>query len=151
MLILPILAVPIALTVSLIMAGRHPDLYYVTPESVQADARALSWQTLDRLMSALETPPELEVEVVGYMIPAERFPPGNRRVVRFLLVPSIGTHGPHVEDPSEVIDVRMTEGKSTPLLLWVAVVVRGSLSFHTMEGRRRDAAYYMNAASVQPR
>jgi hypothetical protein len=150
LLIILITACPAILTLSLIAVSRQPDMYYVTPQSNEPGVKAVSWQTLDKLMSAPDTPLTAEVEVQGYMIAAEGFPAVNGRVSRFLLVPDAGNwlHAPHL-DPDELIDVRLMDGQATPLLARPAVKVRGTMTFGSMEANRRGAAYHLNATSVR--
>ncbi len=150
LLIILITACPALLTLSLIAVSRQPDLYYVTPQSNEPGIKPVSWQTLDKLMSAPDTPLTIEVEVQGYMIAEAGFPAVNGRVSRFLLVPDAGNwlHAPHL-DPDEMIDVRLKDGQATPLVARPAVIVRGTMTFGSMEAKGRVAAYHLNAASVR--
>jgi len=150
LLIFLITACPVALTLSLIAVSSRPDLYYVTPKSLEPGVKAVSWQTLDKIMSAPGTPGTAEVAVEGYMIGAEGFPAVNGRVARFLLVPDPGNwlHAPHL-DSDEVIDVRLADGQATSLLPRRAVIVRGTLSFGSMETKPRGAACHLSATSVR--
>ncbi|SPF55075.1 exported hypothetical protein [Candidatus Sulfopaludibacter sp. SbA4] len=147
LLIFLITAVPITLTLSLIAVSSRPDLYYITPKSDEPGVRAVSWQTLDKW--AHDTPLTVEVELEGYMVAAEGSPAVDGRVARFLLVPDPGSwlHAPHL-DGDEVIDVRLQAGQVTPLVSRKAVIVRGTLSFGSMESKAA-ADYHLSATSVR--
>lgn len=148
LLIFLITACPVALTLSVIAVSSRPDLYYVTPKSLDPGVKAVSWQTLNKIMSAPGFPGTAEVAVEGYMIAAEGFPAVNGRVARFLLVPDPGNwlYAPHL-DSDEAIDVRLSE--ATPLLPRRAVIVRGTLSFGSMETKPRGATCHLSATSVR--
>jgi hypothetical protein len=149
LLVFLVTAVPFTLALSLIAVSSRPDLYYVTPKSLDAGVKGVSWQALDTIMSAPGAPLTAEVEVEGYMVVAEGYPAVDGRVARFLLVPDPGNwlHAPHL-DPDEVIDVRLVDGRPTNLLSRQAVIVRGTLSFGSMESKAA-AACHLNATSVR--
>jgi hypothetical protein len=67
-------------------------------------------------------------------------------VAHFLLVPDPGDwlNPPHVH-PGEVIDVRLKDGGTKPLLERTAITVRGRLSFGSMNANPRAILFLAEA------
>jgi len=134
----------VSLPVLLAVLSSRPDLYAAKPKPVRPGIAVVDWKTLDSLLSGPASPaagrPDWfgpEVEIAGYMIPAES-PQGKGNVAHFLLVPDPGDwlNPPHMH-PGEVIDVRMRDGCTTQLLERTAVTVIGMLSYGSMNANSR--------------
>jgi len=147
---------PVVLTHVLISLSSRPDLYYVTPQPVERGVKPISWETLDKLLShdnhfmGDADTIGVKVEVAGYMVTAEGSHAVEGRVAQFLLVPNPGNwlHAPHLH-PSEVIDVLLTDARTTPLHEREPVIVCGTLSFGSMDSTPRRAVCHLRATAVQ--
>ncbi len=145
---------PFAAMVAVVNWSSRPDLYYTKAPHAGSGVRLLDWKMLNDLASLPERDRAnvlgLEVLVVGYMVSAASSPAINGEVSRFLLVPDAGNlfHAPHT-DPEEVIDVRIAGGGTVRLVSGKAVVVRGILSFGSMDAKPAAALHHLSAAAVQ--
>jgi hypothetical protein len=138
--------------VVLAILSSRPDLWAVRPKAVRPGIEVVDWQSLSSLLSGSANPAAArpgwfgpEVQIAGYMLPAD---PGNaqRKVAHFLLVPDPGDwlDPPHLH-AGEAIDVRMKDGRTTPLVERAVVTVCGRLSFGSMSPSPRAVLFLADA------
>jgi len=145
----------LSLPILLVALSSRPDLYAAKPKPVRPGIAVVDWETLDNLLSGPVSPAAArpgwfgpDVEIAGYMIPAESSQE-QENVAHFLLVPDPGDwlNPPHMH-PGEVIDVRMKDGQTARLLERTPVTVCGRLSYGTMNASPH-AVLFLTGATVR--
>jgi hypothetical protein len=142
----------VSLPILLVALSSRPDLYSTKPMPVKPGIAVLDWRSLGDLLSSAVNPaaarPEWfgpEIEIAGYMLPAGSSQ-DERKVAHFLLVPDPGDwlNPPHMH-AGEVMDVRMKEGQTTPLIERTAITVCGRLSFGSIGASPRAILFLADA------
>jgi hypothetical protein len=120
-------------------AGQLPRFICGEAEACRPGVAVVDWQNLSSLLSGAVNPAAAgpgwfgpRVQIAGYMLPVGPAK-GQQRVAHFLLVPDPGDwlNPPHLH-ASEVIDIRLQNGETAPLVERTAIVVCGQLSFGSM-------------------
>lgn len=149
-------AVAVSLPILLVVVSSRPDLYAAKPKPLRPGIAVVDWQTLGNLLAGPVNPVSArpswfgpEVEMVGYMLPAQ---PADspENASRFLLVPDAGDwlNPPHLH-PGEAIDVRLKDGETTRLVERTPVTVFGRLSVGSMNTNSRAVLFMAGATCVR--